>query len=329
LRRGAMLNYTIKRLLWAVPTLGGITVITFIIMHLAPGRPAVGGDGVESGAISTGQYQRLAEHYGWDRPLAVQYLDWLGGLLRLDLGRSFADGQSVTAKIARALPATLYLAAVALVGSLAVSIPLGILSVRKRSGLFDSGLGVLLYGLYSVPSYVMGVVLILVLGVWADALPFRGMASDGFAALAPHEKLWDLGKHIALIGFCLAYRPLAFQARFVRANLLEATRADYMRTALAKGLSPGRALVDHGFRNTLIPLITLIALTLPALLSGAVILEVIFSWPGMGRLLFDSIMQRDYPTIMGLTVLSAVLVQGGTLLADLAYAWVDPRVTYD
>jgi peptide/nickel transport system permease protein len=324
-----MLSYSIRRLLWAVPTLLGITVITFSIMHLAPGSPAVAGDGAEAGALSAAEYQRLAEHYGWDRPIVVQYLDWLGGLLRLDLGRSLADGQPVIAKIARALPATLFLAFTALVGSLAVSIPLGIISARKAGGFFDSGLGALLSGLYAVPSYVAGVVLILVLGVWADALPFRGMTSDGFATLAPHEKLWDLGKHVALIGFCLAYRPAAFQARFVRANLLEVTQADFMRTALAKGLSRWRALLGHGFRNTLIPLITLTALTLPALLSGAVILEVIFSWPGIGRLLFDSIMQRDYPTIMGLTVLSAVLVQAGTLLADLAYGWVDPRVTYD
>jgi len=324
-----MLSYSLKRILWALPTLVGITVVSFAVMHLAPGEPALSAGGLEQEALSPSQYQRLAEHYGWDRSLWVQYLDWVWRAARLDFGRSFSDGQPVIGKIGRALPATLYLALVALVASLGISIPLGITAARRQNGVFDSVSGVLLYGLYSVPSYVMGVVVILVVGVWWDALPFRGVASDGFADLTAGEKLRDLGQHVVLIGFCLAYRPLAFQARLVRANLLEVSQADFMRTALAKGLAPGRALVRHGFRNTLIPLITLVALTVPALLSGAVILEVIFSWPGIGRLLFDSIMQRDYPTIMGLTVISALLVLAGTLLADLAYAWVDPRVTYD
>jgi peptide/nickel transport system permease protein len=271
----------------------------------------------------------LGEYFGWDRPIGIQYAEWLWAALRFDFGRSFADGQPVIAKIGRALPATLLLATVALVGSLAVSIPAGLLSARRRDGLFDSVTGVLLYGLCSVPSYVMAVLLILVIGLWWDALPFRGMTSDGFAEMSPGQKVMDVLRHVILIAVCLAYRPLAFQTRFIRANLLEVADAGFMRTALAKGLSPGRALVRHGFRNTWIPLITLIALTLPALLSGAVILEVIFSWPGIGRLLFDSIMRRDYPTIMGLTVLSAVLVLLTTLLADLAYARIDPRVTYD
>jgi peptide/nickel transport system permease protein len=324
-----MYSYVVKRILWAVPTFLGITVITFALMHLTPGAPTLSEDGLGQGALSASEYQRLSEHYGWDRPLWVQYADWLWSALRLDFGRSFADGQPVIAKIGRALPATLLVAMVALVGSLVISIPLGLLSARRREGVLDSVAGAVLYGLYSVPSYVMAVLLILVIGLWWDAMPFRGVTSDGFAEMSAGQKVMDVVQHVILIAVCLSYRPLAFQARFIRSNLLEVRDAGYMRTALAKGLSPGRALVRHGFRNTWIPLITLIAVTLPALLSGAVILEVIFSWPGIGRLLFDSIMRRDYPTIMGLTVLSAVLVLLATLVADLAYARIDPRVTYD
>jgi len=319
----------VHRLLWAVPTLLGITLITFFVTHLAPGDPGTAGAGAVDSGITQIERDRLSRHYGWDRPLAVQYFDWLGDALRLDFGRSFSDGQPVAQKIARAFPPTLYLGAAALALSLLVSIPIGVLSARKPRGTFDSASGIVLSVAYSVPSYVFAVLLIRFVGVEWDLLPFRGVASDGFESMTGPQKLADLGAHLFPVALCLAYRPAAYQARFLRGQLIEASRADFFRTARAKGRSNIGALIRHGLPNTLIPMITLVALSLPTFLSGAVILEVIFSWPGLGRLMVDAALQRDYPTVMAVSMFSAVLVLGATLIADLAYLRADPRVTYD
>lgn len=324
-----MRKYALKRILWTGPTLLGITLVTFVVMRLAPGDPSVALGGGTDQALTPLEYQRLAQHYGWDRPVSVQYLDWLADAARLDFGRSFADGQRVIRKIAAALPATIYLGTTALALSLLISIPLGVLSARRPNGSFDSLLGLITSAAYSMPSYLMAVLLILIVGLRWDLLPFRGVVSDGFETMTAPQKLLDLSRHLLLVVFCLAYRPAAYQTRFIRAGLLDASRAPWFCAARAKGLSFSRALVSHGLRNTLVPLFTLIGLSLPALLSGAVILEVIFSWPGVGRLMLESVLQRDYPTVMGLAVVSAGLVLAATVAADLACAWADPRVTYD
>ena len=183
--------------------------------------------------------------------------------------------------------------------------------------------------LYSVPNYVAGMLLILYLGVKWDLLPFRGMRSDGYDDMTTLGQMWDLAQHYVLITFCFTFGNLAYYSRFIRQNLLEVVRQDYIRTARAKGLGERSVVLKHAFTNSLIPLISLIGLTFPFVLSGSVILEYMFNWPGLGRLYFESVLQRDYPTIMALNFITALLVLGITFIADLTYGLVDPRISYE
>ncbi len=326
-----MLHYTLKRLLLAVPTFIGITIVTFAIVHLSPGDPALQkmdtGLGTE---ISIAEYEQLRTYWGLDEPLVLQYVRWVKRLVTLDFGRSFFDHEPVTSKILRRLPWTLALALLSLFIGLLFSIPIGAWSAYRRHGWFDNTVGTLLYALYSVPSYVMGMALIvLVVTLPIDWVPLRGAMSDDFGELSLPGKGVDLMKHFLLITICYTYPSLAFQSRFVRSNMLEVLRQDYIRTAEAKGVGRFALVSRHAFRNTLIPLVTHLGLIFPSLVSGSVILEYMFGWPGIGTLFYESIMKRDYPTVMALSVITAVMVQLGTLLADLAYAWADPRVSYD
>jgi peptide/nickel transport system permease protein len=185
-----------------------------------------------------------------------------------------------------------------------------------------------MYALYAVPSYVMAILLVYTVGVQWELLPFRGMTSDGFDQMDFLGKAKDLAGHLVLITFCYTYHSVTFDSRFVRGNLLEVLRQDFVRTARAKGLPERTVVLRHAFRNTFIPLLTRAGSMVPVLVSGAVILEVIFNWPGLGRLFFEGVAARDYPVMMAGVVISAVLVQVGILLSDLAYAWADPRISY-
>ena len=325
-----MLSYVAKRILLAVPTFLGITVITFAVIHLAPGDPLQGRmDDTLPSETSARTYQQLQAHFGLDQPLHIQYGRWVVRLLTFDLGNSFSDHRPVWDKISERLGWTLLVSVLSMLIVLVLAIPIGVYSATRPNGWFDSVTGTLLYGLYSVPSYVMGMVLIVVvvtLGV--DWIPIRNAYSDDFDKLTLPGKAVDLLAHALLITICYTYPALAFQTRFVRQNLLETLRQDYIRTAKAKGLSGWSVVVRHGFRNTMIPLITYLGLLFPTVVGGSAILEVMFNWPGIGRLMFDSVMQRDYPTVMALSVITAVLVQVATLFADLCYGWADPRVRH-
>jgi peptide/nickel transport system permease protein len=323
-------EYLLRRSLTGLVTLLGITLITFSVIQLAPGDPAAMQVlGNMDRDVSARVYEQLKAYYGLDKPIPVQYLLWLKRLATFDLGNSFADSQKVTRKVLEALWPTLSVALIALFVSFLFSLPIGIYSAARQGGPFDRIASTFLYMLYSVPSYVMGMLLILFLGVQHDLLPFRGMRSDNFADLDAAGKLWDQAKHYVMITFCFAYGSIAYDSRFVRQNLLEVIRQDYIRTARAKGLSEPRVILKHAFVNTLIPFITLLGLTFPFILSGSVILESMFTWPGIGRLFFESVLSRDYPTLMALNFITAILVLTITLLADLAYGLVDPRVKYD
>ena len=326
-----MLSYTIRRILVAIPTLLGITVVTFGIISLAPGDPAtLRSEGMMDPEVSNRVYEQLREYYGLDEPIHKRYVAWLGRLVKLDFGESMApDGRPVADKIKERLWPTMSLAILSLGLSLMLAIPIGVYSAAKANGWFDTVSSTLLYGLYSVPSYVMAVPLILLVGVQWDLLPFQGMRSDDYAMLSSMGKVGDLVKHYTLITFCMSFGSWAYYSRFVRQNMMEVVRQDYVRTARAKGVSEFRVIVHHAFRNTLIPVMTLLGMLLPAVIGGSVILEVMFNWPGIGRLMFESILMRDYPTVMALSFISASLVLLGTLLADLSYAVVDPRVSYD
>lgn len=326
-----MVRYIIKRLLLAVPTFFGITMVTFAIMHLAPGDPldAQLDESLDT-TMSPRTYDLLRQHFGLDQPLHVQYFSWVKGIVSLDFGNSFSDHRPVWDKIRERLPWTVSLAIISLGLGLALAIPIGIHSAVKPNGLFDTGVGAFLYMLYSVPSYVVAsILLVLVVTFQMDWLPIRGAFSDNHDQMSLMGKAADFAKHCVLITICYVYPSLAYQSRFIRGNMLEVVDQDYIRTARAKGLDERTVIRKHAFRNVLIPLLTYLGLVTPAIIGGSVILEVMFNWPGIGRLFFTSIMQRDYPTVMGLSVMTALLVQLGTLLADISYALVDPRVRYD
>jgi len=325
-----MLFYTLRRLAYLIPTLLGITIVTFVIISLAPGNPV---DLIQSGVMSSGisieGYNEMLRLYGLDKPILIRYGVWLERLLTLDFGNSFLDHRPVIVKIWERLPATLILNLASLALASLLAIPLGLYSAVRQYSLFDKLGGTILYMLYSLPEFWVAVVLIMVFGVKLQALPFIGMESVDARELGFFPYLWDRILHMILPTICLTYGSLAYLSRFVRGSTLEVIRQDYIRTARAKGLDDARVVYRHVFKNTLIPVLTLLGILLPTLISGSVILEYIFSWPGIGQLFFEAVLSRDYPTVMGLSFMTAVMVLLGTLVADLLCAWADPRITYE
>lgn len=324
-----MLIYTLRRLAYLVPTLLGITIVTFLIINLAPGDPvSVIQGGQIQARISPEAYQQMVKHYGLDKPIHVRYLIWLRRLATFDFGDSFRTHQPVTKMILERLPATLALNVAALFIALLAAIPLGLISAVKQNSMFDKVGGTVLYMLYSLPDFWVALLLIMLFGVTLRILPIFGMEAIDSQDLGFFGYWLDRARHMVLPTICLTYGSLAFLARFVRGSTLEVIRQDYVRTARAKGLDEDRVVYNHVFRNTLIPILTLLGLLLPTLISGSIILEAIFSWPGIGALFYESVLARDYPTVMGLSFITAVIVLLSTLIADLLYAWADPRVTY-
>ena len=325
-----MLIYTLRRLAYLIPTLLGISIVTFVIISLAPGDPV---SMIQSGEMSSGisleAYETMLHQYGLDKPVHVRYFIWLKRLLTLDFGNSFLDHRPVTEKIWERLPPTLILNFASLVLALVLAIPFGLYSAVRQYSLFDKVGGTVLYMLYSLPEFWVAILLIMFFGVKMRVLPFIGMESIGAHELGFFPYLWDRILHMILPTVCLTYGSLAFLSRFVRGSTLEIIRQDYVRTARAKGLDDTQVIYKHVFKNTLIPVLTLLGILLPTLISGSVILEYIFSWPGIGQLFFEAVLSRDYPTVMGLSFITAVLVLLSTLVADLLCAWADPRITYE
>ncbi len=324
-----MFQYTVRRLFIAAFTLLGISVIVFALINMIPGDPAAIMSEVQDPEVSARMAEMLRKHFGLDKPLHERYLSWLGKMLQGDFGTSFQDGRPVADKVMQSLWPTLSVSTLSILLMLAAAIPIGLYQGAHQGGLFDTISGVFLYALYAVPSYVAAVVLIYWVGVQWDLLPFRGMQSDAYDTMSLAGKWKDAIAHYVLITFCFTFGGLAFQSRFTRSTLLEVLRQDYVRTARAKGASERRVLFKHAFRNTFIPLLTRLGALVPALISGSVILEVIFNWPGLGRLFFNGMLARDYPIMMASLIISSVLVLGGILLADLLYAVADPRIRYD
>jgi peptide/nickel transport system permease protein len=326
-----MISYLIRRIALGLLTLLSITFVVYALIRHMPGTPLTTDPAVMDPAamLKPEEIARLNRLYGLDKPWHEAYFVWLSNVVRLDLGRSIPqNNKPVTQLIVERMPATLLLSITSLVLTYLLSIPIG-LWATVRSGTFrERVVSTLLYMLYSLPSFVAALYLQLLFYSKLGWLPLFGMRSDHYETLSTAGKAWDLMLHAILPVVCFTYGSLAYYSRFIRANMQEAIRQDYIRTAKAKGVPPGRVIWHHAFRNTLIPLVTLVGLTLPHLLSGAVILEQIFSWPGMGRLFFEAILQRDYDTIMGLVLMFSTLTLLGQLLADVLYAVVDPRITY-
>jgi peptide/nickel transport system permease protein len=321
----ALIRFLVRRIALAIPTLFGIVVVVFLLMHLAPGSPASAIGGAESGRrVSAAARAEMRRLYGLDRPLPERFVQWLGRVARFDLGESFVDRRPVSVRIREALPATLALNGLALLLTLALAIPIGVAAGGRPEGPFDRTSAVMLFALYSTPVFWAALLLQTLLSVQLGWLPLYGVSSDaapeGLAGLA------DRLAHLALPVTCLTYGSLAFVARLVRSGVAEARSQDFVTAALARGLSRRQALWRHAFRNALLPVVTLLGLLLPGLLSGSVIVERIFAWPGLGRLYFDSILSRDYPVVLGLSLIGGVVTLAATLVADIAAAFVDPRL---
>jgi peptide/nickel transport system permease protein len=325
-----MKKYIFKRLIIAAITLFGITIIVFFIIHLAPGSPldAVISEG-DPHQIPPDVYEEMRKIYHLDEPIAKQYLLWLRDLVRLDLGTSFFDRRSVTEKIWERLPNTILLNATAILLMFLIAIPVGALSAAKQNSKFDRASGTLFYILYSLPNFWVAILLQLIFAVTLRMLPLYGLQSEGAEQFGIWHWLLDRASHLILPAVCLSYGGLAFLSRFSRAGLVEVIRQDYIRTARAKGLSEKVVTFKHGLRNSLIPLLTLFGFMVPALIGGSIIIEQIFSWPGIGRLFFEAVLQRDYPTVMGLSFISAVLTLLGILIADILCVVADPRIRYE
>jgi peptide/nickel transport system permease protein len=318
-----MIRYVARRLLLAVPTLFGITVVVFLLVHLAPGSPGLGGEG--SLRRTTGHAaEEMRRLYGLDRPLPERFGQWMSRVARFDLGESFVDHRPVSERIREALPNTLLLNGTALVLALLIAIPLGVIAGGHPEGIFDRASAAALFALYSMPTFWAALLLQTLLAVQLRWLPLYGVASD--SAPAGGGGLADRLAHLALPVTCLTYGTLAFIARLVRSGVAEARAGDYVLAARARGASRRQALWRHAFRNSLVPLLTLAGLMLPALLSGSVIVERIFVWPGLGQLYLDSILSRDYPVILALSLLTAAVTLLATLASDIAAAIADPRV---
>ena len=328
-----MTTYLLRRLLQGLLTLLVITCLVYALARNMPGDPLMAQLGEDpSRKLNPEDIARMRRSYGLDRPWHEGYLAWLGNVARGDLGRSITRKQPVTTLIAERIGPTFLISGTALLLIWLVAIPLG-LYASARSGTADErATSLLLYVLYSFPTFVAALFLQIVFSVWlrgtAWELPLFGMTD--LPPTAPWlARAADVARHAILPVVCQTYVSLAYDSRFIRANMAEVLRQDYIRTARAKGAGPWRVLFHHAFRNTLIPLATLIGLSLPGLIGGSVIIEQIFTWPGMGRLFFESIRERDYPTIMGLTLMFSVLTLLGQLLADLLYCLVDPRVSVE
>jgi peptide/nickel transport system permease protein len=322
-----MARYFARRLLYAVLTFFGITIATFTLVHSVPGDPItfyVGHAGVSS--IPPEVLDSIRREFHLDRPLPEQYLHWLRGIVTLDLGHSVIERRPVTALIFEKLPHTLQLNVSAFLLAALLGIPIGLWSAKYSGRPAERASAVMFFLLYSLPSFWVALLLMQLLSVKLDVLPLFGMSSDDYYELSTWGRVLDRMQHMVLPVLTLTYTQLAIFARFSKSALTEVIRQDFITAARARGAGEGRVMWRHAFRNALIPLITLLGLTIPYLISGSVIVEQIFQWDGVGMLYFDAILTRDYPVVMGLTVATAIITLIAGVVADLLYAIADPRV---
>lgn len=329
-----MRTYLIRRLLLVIPTFLGISIITFLIVQMAPGSPiflkvhkpgSAGGSAITQEAIE--QTKKL---YGLDKPLPVRYVLWLGKLATLDFGNSYKDHRPVLEKIGETLPITIQLNLISILLIYLIAIPIGVYSATHQHSLGDTLITLLLFVLYSLPSFWVAMLLMYYFcgGAHWNWFPAAGMNSYDARTLAWWPWLLDRGWHLILPVVCLSYNGLASLSRYARAGLIETVRQDYVRTARAYGFSERTVIYKYALRNSLIPIITILGALIPTLIGGSVIIESIFSIPGMGKLAFEAILSRDYPLVMGILSITALLTLLGLILSDILYALVDPRIKF-
>ncbi len=324
-RQSFFVRFT-SRLLWFGTIFLGITLISFLVIHLAPGSPTdmqtnlnpLAGNDVRA---------RLNALYGLDKPLLTQYWDWLTRIIRLDFGVSLSsDARPVIDKILERMPLTIGLNIASLLLSLLISIPIGVISAVRRGTWIDKAFTVFVFIGFAIPGFWLALLLMYFFGIDLGWLPISGLTSLDYAALSPIGKILDLARHLTLPILIGVIGGIAGTSRYMRSALLEVLRQDYILAARAKGVSQRRLIWHHALRNALLPIITLLGLSIPGLIGGSVIIETIFALPGLGQLFYSAVLARDYPLIMGNLVLGAVLTLLGNLLADICYALADPRI---
>ncbi len=321
-----MYRYIVRRVLISVPLLIGISLITFGVINMAPGGPI--GISSDLNPKATAEYrERLKAYYGLDRPIYVRYGQWLGRMAVLDFGDSFSpDGRKVWDKIRERIPVTLSINLLSMATIFLIAVPIGIYSAVRKGSLFDRIATVTVFTGFAVPTFWLALLLMILFGVHLGWLPISGLVSLEHDSLPLAGRVADRAKHLVLPIFLAGFGGLAGISRYMRSNMLEVIRQDYVATARAKGLPERKVVFRHAMRNALLPVITILGLSVPDLLGGSVIFETIFAIPGMGQLFYQGVMSRDYPLIMGILTIGAFLTLLGNILADVGYALADPRI---
>jgi peptide/nickel transport system permease protein len=320
-----MLRYFAGRLGQSILLIWLVLTITFFLLHLAPGDPMARYDDPE---MAPETVEMMRRQFGLDRSIPEQYARWIGNFVRGDFGLSLRYSRPVSELLASAVPNTLRLTVAALAVYIILGIALGITSAVKRDSLFDRTGTVAALIVYSVPSFWLALMMIMLFSLKLGWFPSSHMQSIDAASGGAFALFFDRASHLVLPAFVLGVASAAGMARYMRGSMLDELRRDYVRTARAKGLSEGSVLMKHAFRNAAIPIVTIIGLSFPFLLGGSVIIERIFSWPGMGSLMVESIFTRDYPVVLAINFIVSAMVILGNLLADLGYALLDPRIAY-
>ncbi|MBI5048362.1 MAG: ABC transporter permease [Deltaproteobacteria bacterium] len=321
-----MFAYLLKRLLEMIPTLIGITVISFFIIQLAPGKPTdVLAD--LNPKMTPEARERLEKYYNLDKPIHVQYWMWLKRVVKLDFGDSFStDRRPVWTKIKERLSITILINSLALFLIFIIAIPIGVSSAVRPYSVYDKITTIVVFIGFAIPTFWLALLLMILFGVNLHWLPISGLKSMGYEGFSAFGKIWDKVNHLILPVTLEAFGGLAGLSRYMRSNMLEVIRQDYIMTARAKGLPETKVIYKHALRNALLPVITILGLSIPGLIGGSVIFENIFGIPGMGQLFYQAVMMRDYPVIMGILTIGAILTLVGNLLADIGYTLADPRI---
>ncbi|MDD5355181.1 MAG: ABC transporter permease [Candidatus Omnitrophica bacterium] len=322
-----MLNYILKRLLGLIPLLIGITLISFIVIHLAPGKTTDILINLNP-KVSLEARVKLNKIYGLDKPILMQYKDWVRRFIKFDFGESFLDGRRVSDKIKEHLPVTLSINIISILLILLIGIPLGVISSVKQGSFTDKFITLFVFIGFAIPSFWIALIMMDIFCIKLGWLPALGMTSLDFENFGIFEKVIDISRHLALPVFIFVFGGLAGISRYMRQSMIQTLNKPYILTARAKGLGRNLIIYKHALKNSLLPIITLLGLSIPGLISGSVIIESVFAIPGMGRLFFESVMARDYPVIMGILAIGAILTMLGNLTADICYAYADPRIRY-
>lgn len=322
-----MTQYALRRTLQALPLLLLISMVIFLLLQMTPGGPLSGGEGQTRSSRNNAALEQLREQYGLNSSLPVQYLRWLRGLVKGDWGNSFSSGRPALEVILERLPTTLLLTGSSLVVTLLLVIPIGIIAARKQYSTFDYATTTFSFIGISIPSFWLALMLLFVFSFSLGWLPSGGL-SDVRNRAEGFDKVLDTAKHLVLPVATLSLVSVAGLSRYMRASMLEVLHQDYVRTAKAKGLHERSITYKHALRNALPPVVTIVAIELPELFLGSIIIETMFSISGMGRLFYDAAGRSDYPILMGILTIAALLIVVSNLIADLSYGWLDPRIRY-